>query len=113
MRKKINYYICVTLLIVPCGALASMTVCPTQSLNALVSIRIFDGNPHDNADLVPEPANQNNGQWKNLERIYRQKRNISVRCQYKNGLAFDVTVLQNVTECRSSTKIGVLTLICY
>lgn len=112
MKKKVNYWVLTALLIVPYGAWASLITCPVQPLNALQSIAVFDGDPHDNVELAPEPANQNNGQWKYLDTIYKQKRNITVRCQYKNNLILDVAIVQKITACRSSDKAGVLTMVC-
>lgn len=89
-----------------------MVVCPVQPHNALVSIQVYDGNPYDKVDLVPEPANQNNGRWKYLERIYEQKRTITVRCQYHDDLRLDVTVQRKITFCLSSNKHGVLSFLC-
>ena len=77
-----------------------------------LSIQVSEGNPHDKADLIPESATQNNGYWKYLEHIYKQKLHITVRCQYKDDLILDVTVQRKATVCHSSNKNGVLTLVC-
>ncbi|HEI8868010.1 STY0301 family protein [Serratia sp. AKBS12] len=107
---RVLSFITVTFLSLSASA-TSVQPCPRQENNPLTSLEVYNGTPAEMFSLAPDPKDQNNGTWGDLETVYRQARKITVACGYQNGLLLNVEINNPVTSC-SSTDIHGLNITC-
>ena len=72
-------------------------VCPIRQNDPLATFQVFDGNPTDLADLMPDTDNKTISTF-SVGYIYDQRRYVTVRCEYANGETYDAK-LNRVNQC--------------
>jgi hypothetical protein len=96
----------------PAFAAGARYACPaTKSGQPLVSHDVFDGPVADEAALAPDSGSQTNGVW-TFEGTYEDGRFITLRCNYADGAATDITMKQKVKACMARTMGKTLSVTC-
>jgi hypothetical protein len=93
------------------AAPAKYSCAPAKDGKKLQSLEVFDGPVADNASLVPDDSNQNNGTW-TFDGTYEDGRFITLRCKYAGGAVVDIEMKDKVKSCRSKTAGKVLSVSC-
>jgi len=93
------------------GATTAADVCPARPGYALRYVDVFDGDPDERANLVPEETTETQGHWE-LGYIYDQGRAVTVRCKYTDTNTHDIRLSKRVSRCSYSVSENVLDFGC-
>jgi hypothetical protein len=84
-------------------------VCPTIDGNLLRAVGVYDGEPKNLAQLVPQNPGAKYPYWKFLGYTYDAGRFIWVSCTYTDGTTKDIKISNRVEQCRT---FGVYNVVC-